>query len=104
MAHIFSISLCFCVSASEKMDTTGTQVKRKAFRFAAAQDIILLKEVVCQHPFAAQQPGKVWVNIAQRLQDLGLQVDARRCRERTILLVDYFRKEDQEMLKRYVIM
>ena len=66
------------------------------------QDIALLKEVLSLNPYNIPQ-GRGWLQVAEALNEAGLPVDTRRCRERTALLLEYFRKENKEILHRYVI-
>lgn len=40
--------------------------------------------------------------ITAALQDENFEVDARRCRERTMLLLDYYKKQDFSSLRRSV--
>ncbi len=42
------------------------------------------------------------VIITATLQDESFEVDARRCRERTLLLLDYYKKQDFASLRRLV--
>jgi len=71
--------------------------KKKMIRFRQKDDISLLKEVLEQNPF--QTPSN-WANVAESLA-AGLQgVTARRCRERTDLLLSYYRSHNSEMLKK----
>ena len=75
------------------------QPKKKPFRFSAQHDICLLKEVLAQNPF--QKDGsRVWAKVAERLIELDMMLDARRCRKCTSILLEYHQKEDQEMLKK----
>ena len=53
---------------------------------------MLLREVVQINPYA----GGKWIEDASNLE---LDIDARRCKERTQLLSDFFKKEDRESLK-----
>ena len=76
--------------------------RKKPFRFSAGQDISLLKEVLSVNPHNTQH-GREWLQIAEALNEVEMPVDGRRCRDKTALLLDYFRKENQEMLRRYVI-
>jgi len=41
--------------------------------------------------------------ITEALQDESFEVDARRCRERTMLLLDYYKKQDFPSLRRLVL-
>ncbi|XP_055078532.1 trichohyalin [Periophthalmus magnuspinnatus] len=81
-----------------------TQRKRQV-RFSARHDILLLREVIAQNPFASKESGKVWARVGEiitaALQDESFEVDARRCRERTMLLLDYYKKQDFTSLRRF---
>lgn len=50
--------------------------------------------------------GRVWARVGEiitaALQDENFEVDARRCRERTMLLLDYYKKQDFSSLRRSV--
>ncbi|XP_038063181.1 uncharacterized protein LOC119733890 [Patiria miniata] len=72
--------------------------KKKQFRFSANDDIILLREVLANDPYSSAEPGKKWDEIADATELQGLS--GRRCRERTSLLLTYYKKEDAEALKR----
>ncbi len=71
---------------------------KKPLRFSAAMDIKLLNEVLNERPHG----GGTWENVAAALQLLGINANARRCRERTATIIDHFRKEDRENLRKYV--
>lgn len=49
-------------------------------------------------------PGRIWARVGEiitaALQDENFEVDARRCRERTMLLLDYYKKQDFPSLRR----
>ncbi|KAK7929924.1 hypothetical protein WMY93_006319 [Mugilogobius chulae] len=83
---------------------TTIQRKRQV-RFSARHDILLLREVIVQNPFASKETGKVWARVGEiitaALQDENFEVDARRCRERTMLLLDYYKKQDFASLRRF---
>ena len=75
--------------------------KKKPFRFSANQEIILLREVLANDPYASSVPGKEWDNIAIASE---LKVlSGRRCRERTSLLLSYYRKEDADLCVKEVL-
>ncbi|KAM5136079.1 uncharacterized protein ACMZJ9_018583 [Mantella aurantiaca] len=78
--------------------------RKRHIRFAAHHDIILLREVVQHNPFWVRELGQVWAAVAERmsaaLQGEGFQVDGRRCRERTALLLDYYKRQNFAMLRR----
>lgn len=50
--------------------------------------------------------GRIWGRVGEiitaALQDENFEVDARRCRERTMLLLDYYKKQDFPSLRRLV--
>ena len=50
--------------------------------------------------------GRIWARVGEiitaALQDENFEVDARRCRERTMLLLDYYKKQDFPSLRRLV--
>ena len=70
--------------------------RKSKFRFSAQDDIILLKEVVAERPFGSTTG---WQIVAE---NTNLQIDGRRARERTALLLEYFRREDRASLRRYL--
>ncbi|XP_074539084.1 uncharacterized protein LOC141800445 [Halichoeres trimaculatus] len=79
--------------------------RKRQVRFSARHDIILLKEVIIQNPFSSKEPGRIWARVGEiitsALQDESFEVDARRCRERTMLLLDYYKKQDFPSLRRF---
>ncbi|KAM3623327.1 uncharacterized protein V6R79_009863 [Siganus canaliculatus] len=83
----------------------STTARKRQVRFSARHDIILLQEVVAQNPFASKEPGRIWGRVGEiitsTLQDENFEVDARRCRERTMLLLDYYKKQDFPSLRRF---
>ncbi|XP_068583562.1 capping protein inhibiting regulator of actin dynamics isoform X1 [Cebidichthys violaceus] len=83
----------------------STTPRKRQVRFSARHDIILLREVVAQNPFASKEPGRLWARVGEiitaALQDENFEVDARRCRERTMLLLDYYKKQDFPSLRRF---
>lgn len=52
--------------------------------------------------------GRIWARVGEiittALQDESFEVDARRCRERTMLLLDYYKKQDFPSLRRLVVL
>ena len=72
--------------------------KKKPFRFSVNEDIIVLRELLANDPYDSSVPGKEWDNIAIATGLKGLS--GRRCRERTSLLLSYYKKEDADALKR----
>ncbi|CAJ1053619.1 trichohyalin isoform X3 [Xyrichtys novacula] len=83
----------------------STTPRKRQVRFSARHDIILLKEVITQNPFSSKEPGRIWARVGEiitaALQDESFEVDARRCRERTMLLLDYYKKQDFPSLRRF---
>ncbi|XP_033896616.1 uncharacterized protein LOC117424412 [Acipenser ruthenus] len=79
--------------------------RKRQVRFSARHDIMLLREVITQNPFSSKEPGRVWAKVGElitvALQDESFEVDARRCRERTALLLDYYKKQDFPSLRRF---
>ncbi|KAG9350397.1 hypothetical protein JZ751_026757 [Albula glossodonta] len=83
----------------------STTPRKRQVRFSARHDIMLLREVIAQNPFSSKEPGRIWARvggiITAALQDESFEVDARRCRERTMLLLDYYKKQDFASLRRF---
>ncbi|XP_034044970.1 uncharacterized protein si:dkey-45d16.4 [Thalassophryne amazonica] len=83
----------------------STTPRKRQVRFSARHDIILLREVIAQNPFASKEPGRIWARVGEiitaTLQQENFEVDARRCRERTMLLLDYYKKQDFPSLRRF---
>ncbi|XP_041641937.1 scaffold attachment factor B1 [Cheilinus undulatus] len=83
----------------------STTPRKRQVRFSARHDIILLREVITQNPFSSKEPGRIWARVGEiitaALQDENFEVDARRCRERTMLLLDYYKKQDFPSLRRF---
>ncbi|XP_023189172.1 uncharacterized protein LOC111608557 isoform X1 [Xiphophorus maculatus] len=79
--------------------------RKRQVRFSARHDIILLREVIAQNPFCSKEPGRMWARVGEiitaALQEESFEVDARRCRERTMLLLDYYKKQDFPSLRRF---
>nr|XP_015830239.2 uncharacterized protein si:dkey-45d16.4 [Nothobranchius furzeri] len=79
--------------------------RKRQVRFSARHDIILLREVIAQNPFGSKEPGRIWARVGEiitaALQTENFEVDARRCRERTMLLLDYYKKQDFPSLRRF---
>ena len=73
--------------------------KKKALRFSAGMDIRLLNCVLEERPFA----GGSWEAVAANMQQSGVTCTSRRCRERTSTIVDHFRKDDRDNLRKYVL-
>ena len=75
--------------------------RKKQCRFTARDDLNLLKEVVSQNPY---QDKAKWISVAERTSQAAdgkeFTIDGRRARERTTLLLDQFKKEDNKSLKK----
>ena len=93
------VYLVLCI----QMDTDSDARRKKPFRFTPSDDIALLKEVIAVNPYEGNI-ARTWVQVAENLLREDMRVDSRRCRERTQLLLDYFRKEDTDMLRRYAVL
>ncbi|XP_071162592.1 MAP7 domain-containing protein 2-like [Mytilus edulis] len=76
--------------------TSGS--RKKQVRFQTKDDLVLLREVLAKNPF---QNKSAWNEIASAVADTrsNLQVDARRVRERTHLLIDQHKKSNADSLK-----
>ncbi|XP_061590690.1 uncharacterized protein si:dkey-45d16.4 isoform X1 [Cololabis saira] len=85
--------------------SVSTAPRKRQVRFSARHDIILLREVIAKNPFASKEPGRIWARVGEiitaALQEENFEVDARRCRERTMLLLDYYKKQDFPSLRRF---
>ncbi|XP_063052432.1 trichohyalin [Engraulis encrasicolus] len=85
--------------------SASTTPRKRQVRFSARHDIMLLREVVAQNPFKAKETTRSWGRVGEiisaALQDESFEVDARRCRERTMLLLDYYKKQDFPSLRRF---
>ncbi|XP_019717300.1 uncharacterized protein LOC109511021 [Hippocampus comes] len=83
----------------------ATAPRKRQVRFSARHDIVLLREVIAQNPFTSKEPGRVWARVGElmteALREESFEVDARRCRERTMLLLDYYKKQDFLSLRRF---
>lgn len=83
----------------------STTPRKRQVRFSARHDILLLREVIAQNPFISKESGRIWARVGEivtaALQDENFEVDGRRCRERTMLLLDYYKKQDFPSLRRF---
>ncbi|XP_068178455.1 trichohyalin [Antennarius striatus] len=93
------------INSGFSLNCPPTTPRKRQVRFSARHDIILLREVIAQNPFASKEPGRVWAHVGEiitaALHDESFEVDARRCRERTMLLLDYYKKQDFPSLRRF---
>lgn len=71
------------------------------FKFSMKDDIDLLKELSAINPFSGDRSNK-WAEIAENfmISHKGISLDRRRCRERTTLLISYFKADDRKKLYR----
>ena len=72
--------------------------RKKRVRFSANDDIKLLKEVLADNPF---EDKSKWSGIATRISVDNFNIEPMRERERTLLILNQFRKEEREALSRY---
>ncbi|XP_077535817.1 uncharacterized protein LOC144148103 isoform X1 [Haemaphysalis longicornis] len=77
-----------------------TDKRKRPIRFSGQHDIRLLQEVVNLNPFKDTPPTTTWASISKNLEHLFI-ISSRRCRERTILLLDQFIKGDYPSLQRF---
>ncbi|XP_005993277.1 trichohyalin [Latimeria chalumnae] len=84
---------------------SAISTRKRQVRFSARHDIMLLREVIIQNPFASKESSRIWAKVGEyltaALQDEGFEVDGRRCRERTVLLLDYYKRQDFAGLRRF---
>lgn len=69
-------------------------------RFSGQHDIQLLQEVVNLNPFKDTPPTTTWASISKNLEHM-FMISSRRCRERTILMLDQYIKGDYPSLQRF---
>lgn len=95
------------IVGTEEIVTTAQCGKKKNTRFSAGHDVLLQREVIARNPYtaAAGEVTKTWAAIAASLNaaEATFNIDGRRCRDRTTLLLDYFRKDDTASLRRFVL-
>ena len=70
--------------------------KKKMIRFNASMDVTLLTEVLSENPYL----NGSWENVATAMQEAGIHVESRRCREHTELILGHFRKADRDNLRK----
>jgi hypothetical protein len=91
-------------SSPERDDRNNEQgsARRRMFRFNPVRDILLLREVIGQRPFAAGygQAGRVWESITRNLNTGGMPVTLSTVQGRCALLKRAFRKQQMEQLRR----
>ena len=81
---------------------TAPSFRKRQFRFSVRNDIDLLKLVLQHNPYGAPHGGRLhkWQNIANTLRESGIDIDFRRARDRTALLLDQWRQKDMDTLRR----
>ncbi|KAH6936267.1 hypothetical protein HPB50_015197 [Hyalomma asiaticum] len=77
-----------------------TDKRKRPMRFSGQHDIRLLQEVVSLNPFKDTPPTTTWASISKNLEHM-FAISSRRCRERTILMLDQFIKGDYPSLQRF---
>ncbi|CAN7984150.1 unnamed protein product, partial [Ixodes hexagonus] len=87
-------------SSSGDQAEVSTDKRKRPLRFAGQHDIQLLQEVVNLNPFKDTPPTTAWASISRNLENV-LVISSRRCRERTILMLDQFIKGDYPSLQRF---
>ena len=72
--------------------------RKKQVRFSVNDDIKLLKEVLADNPF---EDKSKWSGIARGISVDNFNIESRRARERTLLLLNQCQKEEREAMSRY---
>ncbi|XP_040360967.1 uncharacterized protein LOC121048564 [Ixodes scapularis] len=91
---------CLQVPGSGDQGDLPSDKRKRPLRFAGQHDIQLLQEVVNLNPFKDTPPTTAWASISRNLESV-LAISSRRCRERTILMLDQFIKGDYPSLQRF---
>ncbi|XP_042142337.1 uncharacterized protein LOC8053753 [Ixodes scapularis] len=86
--------------AADSGNGEETDKRKRPMRFTGQHDIQLLQEVVNLNPFKDTPPTTTWASISKNLERL-FMISSRRCRERTILMLDQFIKGDYPSLQRF---
>lgn len=81
---------------------TQTTSRKRQFRFSVRADIDLLKLVLRLNPYGAPHGGRLqkWEQIATELRQSGIDIDFRRARDRTGLLLEQWREQELQLLRR----
>ncbi|CDF41026.1 unnamed protein product [Chondrus crispus] len=79
-----------------------TTLRKRQFRFSVRADIELLKLVHAENPYAAAHGSRLqkWQAIANTLRSSSIEIDFRRARDRTGLLLEQWRDKDLSLLRR----
>ena len=74
----------------------------RSFRFNAATDILLLRETVFRNPYAMSHGNVLscWMEISTTINAVGGRTTWRSCRDRVNRLLDQYKREDRESLRR----
>eukprot|EP00177_Eucheuma_denticulatum_P005933 GFKZ01010819.1.p2 GENE.GFKZ01010819.1~~GFKZ01010819.1.p2 ORF type:complete len:480 (-),score=70.15 GFKZ01010819.1:2965-4404(-) len=88
--------------AAASVQPQPTSARKRQFRFSVRADIDLLKLVIKNNPYAAPHGGRLhkWQAIADTLREGGIDIDFRRARDRTGLLLDQWREQELSLLRR----
>ncbi|CAN8063587.1 unnamed protein product [Agarophyton chilense] len=80
----------------------ASNIRKRQYRFSVGADIALLRLVADRNPYGAPHGGRLqkWQAIADTLRISAINVDFRRARDRTALLIDQWRKQDFSLLRR----
>ena len=95
-------SLATPPSPDQSVVTPASTGKRRVFRFNAATDVLLLREVTAKNPYAMGY-GRVlecWKEISAALNAAGGRTAWRACRDRSDKLIEQYKQEDRESLRR----
>ena len=94
--------ICFQIMSAQINDVEPLaelrKTRKRQFRFSAADDEALLTQVIATFPYKLAHGQKAigWKRVAAALLSIGLNVDHRRCQERTGVLIDNFRKSESK--------
>jgi hypothetical protein len=87
------------VPASTAPDASA---RKKPFRFNAERDLLLLRQVMAEEPYAASHGARlgVWQRVADVLATAGVDVSGRSCHDRFDFLVAEHKRESSQALRR----
>lgn len=90
--------MCNCIS----------QTTAPPLRFSLKYDIVLLNEVIAHDPYSVMDPEEKWVDIAfavtEAFNDARKVCTSRRAKERTKLLLEKHKKENDANVKKYAVL
>lgn len=89
-------------NASPSTQPQPTSARKRQFRFSVRADIDLLQLVIKNNPYAAPHGGRLhkWQAVADTLRVGGIDIDFRRARDRTGLLLEQWRDQELSLLRR----